>query len=130
MKTLEQVAQTYKTIAQSYIKNSYTGWKKAPYDTGNLYNQVGSFNTMDKMIQQQKGKSFITLNYAPSDAAYGKYVENGTSKMPARPFAYNAANSKEVKMAIKDYQDSQVLDINANVQKRVTVIFGKTMKKV
>lgn len=129
MKTLEQVATAYRTIAQSYIKNGYSGWKKAPYDTGNLYNQIGSFNTMQRMIQQQKGKSFVTLNYSPSGAAYGKFVEKGTRYMSSRPFAYTAGQSAEFRKVIKEYQDSEVLDINKNVQKRVTVIFGKKLKK-
>lgn len=129
MKTLEQVAAKIKQTATTYIKSSYPGWKKAPYLTGNLYRTVDSFNTPQRMIFQQKGKSFITLNYAPPGAKYGTYVENGTYRMPERPFAYNAANSKEVKAEIREYQDSQVLDINKQVQKRVTVIFQSLNKK-
>jgi hypothetical protein len=125
MKTLQDVAKKYKQVAQQYIRGGYSGWKKPPYDTGNLYNTIGSFNNDQRMIFTQKNKYFITLNYAPSGAAYGKYVEKGTSKMKARPFAGNAAKSPELRKTISEYQDSLVTDINDNVQKRVTVIFEK-----
>lgn len=128
MKTLEEVAATIKQVATTYIKNSYPGWKKAPYLTGNLYRTVESFNNPRRMIFQQKGKSFITLNYAPSGAKYGTYVENGTYKMASRPFAYNASNSAETKKAIREYQDSKVLEIHTNVNKRVTTIFQSMSK--
>lgn len=123
MKTLEQVAAKMKQVATTYIKSSYPGWKKAPYLTGNLYRSFDSFNTPQRMIATQKGKAFITLNYAPTGAKYGTYVEKGTYKMASRPFAYNAANSTEVKKEIREYQNSQVEQINADIQKRVTLIF-------
>lgn len=128
MKTLEEVAATIKQVATTYIRRGYPGWKKAPYDTGNLYRSVTSFNNPRRMIFQQKGKSFITLNYAPPEAKYGTYVEKGTYKMKSRPFAYNAANSKETKQAIREYQDSIVLEIHTNVNKRVTTIFESMNK--
>lgn len=123
MKTLEDVAETYRQVAQSLIRGGYSGWKKAPYDTGNLYRTIGSFNTNSRMIFQQKGKSFINFNYAPPGAKYGGYVEKGTRKMASRPFAYTAANSNEVKSAIREYQDSQVLEVRNEIYKRVTIIF-------
>jgi hypothetical protein len=124
MKTLEQVATKIKQVATTYIKSGYSGWKKAPYDTGNLYRTIDSFNTPQRMAFTQKNKSFITLNYAPPGAKYGTYVENGTYKMEARPFAYEAANSNEVRKEVRAYQDSQVEQINADIQKRVTLIFS------
>jgi hypothetical protein len=125
MKTLEDVAQVYRQTAQNYIRNSYSGWRKAPYDTGNLYRSIGSFNNNSRMIFQQKGKSFLNLNYAPPEAKYGTYVEKGTRRMPARPFAEYAANSKALKTAINEYENSQVLEIRKEINKRMTVIMGK-----
>ena len=123
MKTLADVAKDYKSIAQKLIRGGYPGWKKPPYLTGNLYRTVGSFNDDRRMIFTQKGKSFLTLNYAPPGARYGTYVEKGTSRMPARPFAMIAANSQDLKRSIFEYEGSKVEEVRAEVQKRMTVIF-------
>jgi len=123
MKTLADVAKDYVTITQKLIRGGYPGWKKPPYLTGNLYRTVGSFNTTQRMVFQQKGKSFITLNYAPPGARYGTYVEKGTRKMPSRPFAQIAANSSDFKRSISEYQNSIVQEVRDEVVKRMTVIF-------
>ena len=123
MKTLADVAKDYVSITQKLIRGGYPGWKKPPYLTGNLYRTVGSFNTTQRMAFQQKGKSFLTLNYAPPGAKYGTYVELGTSRMPARPFAMIAANSQELKRSIFEYEDGKVQEVRDEVQKRMTVIF-------
>jgi hypothetical protein len=123
MKTIADVAKDYVSIAQKLIRGGYPGWKKPPYLTGNLYRTVGSFNTTQRMAFQQKGKSFLTLNYAPPGAKYGTYVEKGTSRMPARPFAMIAANSQDLKRSIFEYEDGKVQEVRDEVQKRMTVIF-------
>jgi hypothetical protein len=123
MKTLADVAKDYKSITQKLIRGGYPGWKKPPYLTGNLYRTVGSFNDDKRMIFTQKGKSFLTLNYAPPGAKYGTYVEKGTSRMPARPFAMIAANSQDLKRSIFEYEDGKVQEVRDEVQKRMTVIF-------
>lgn len=122
MKTLAEVAKVYKQVATNYIRNGYSGWKKAPYDTGNLYRTVGSFNNEGRMVFKQKEKSFLNLNYAPPGAKYGLYVEKGTSLMASRPFAETAANSSEVKKAIREYQDSEVEQVRTEINKRMTII--------
>ena len=124
MKTLADVAKDYKSITQKLIIGGYPGWKKPPYLTGNLYRTVGSFNNDQRMIFTQKGKSFLTLNYAPPGARYGPYVEKGTSRMPARPFAMIAANSQDLKRSIFEYEDGKVQEVRDEVQKRMTVIFA------
>ena len=123
MKTIADVAKDYVSITQKLIRGGYPGWKKPPYLTGNLYRTVGSFNTTQRMAFQQKGKSFLTLNYAPPGAKYGTYVEKGTSRMPARPFAMIAANSQDLKRSIFEYEDGKVQEVRDEVQKRMTVIF-------
>jgi len=128
MKTIEDVAEKYRQVAQSLIKNGYSGWKKAPYDTGNLYRTVGSFNTNSRMIFKQGSKSYLNFNYAPQGAKYGGYVEKGTTKMASRPFAETAANSTELKKEIREYQDSQVLEIRNEIYKRITVIMKPITK--
>jgi hypothetical protein len=124
MKTLADVAKDYKNITQKLIRGGYPGWKKPPYLTGNLYRTVGSFNDDRRMIFTQKGKSFLTLNYAPPGAKYGTYVEKGTSRMPSRPFAMIAANSQDLKRSIFEYEDGKVQEVRDEVQKRMTVIFA------
>jgi hypothetical protein len=124
MKTIADVAKDYKSITQKLIIGGYPGWKKPPYLTGNLYRTVGSFNNDQRMIFTQKGKSFLTLNYAPPGARYGTYVEKGTSRMPARPFAMIAANSQDLKRSIFEYEDGKVQEVRDEVQKRMTVIFA------
>jgi hypothetical protein len=124
MKTLADVAKDYLSITQKLIRGGYPGWKKAPYLTGNLYRTVGSFNDDKRMIFTQKGKSFLTLNYAPPGARYGTYVEKGTSRMPSRPFAATAANSQDLKRSIFEYEDGKVQEVRDEVQKRMTVIFA------
>jgi HK97 gp10 family phage protein len=120
MKTLKDVAGLYKTLAANNLLQGST----RAYKTGNLYRSINDFNTPDKMISKQGNKSSITLNYAPPEAVYGGFVEKGTSKMRARPFAGNAADDPTLAEAIKEYQKSQVDEINATIYKRLTVVLA------
>ena len=120
MKTLKDVAGLYKTLAANNLMQGST----RAYKTGNLYRSINDFNTPDRMISKQGNKSSMTLNYAPSEAAYGGFVEKGTSKMRARPFAGNASNDPALAEAIKEYQNSQVDEINNQIYKRITLTFS------
>ena len=60
MKTLEEVAAKIKEVTLSYIKTGYTGWKKPPYLTGNLYRSVDSFNIPQRMVFSQKEPQKLT----------------------------------------------------------------------
>lgn len=107
MKEFNEVANSFRTLAQTYMINR----SKPAYKTGNLFKTVGSFNTSAKMLSSTKTKTgkkikietpkvFITLNYAPPGAEYGKFVEDGTVYMKARPFAEEAANDPLLKRQI------------------------------
>ena len=117
MKTLKDLAGLYKTLAQT---NLTTGPTKA-YKTGNLYNQIGSKNSADSMTSTpSKGKFILTLNYAPSDATYGKFVEEGTVYMDARPFAEKAANDPKLKLEINGFVNGKVDEILVEQIAKVT----------
>ena len=117
MKTLKDLAGLYKTLAQT---NLTTGPTKA-YKTGNLYNQIGSKNSADSMISTpSKSKFVLTLNYAPSDATYGKFVEEGTVYMDARPFAEKAANDPKLKLEINGFVNGKVDEILVEQIAKVT----------
>jgi hypothetical protein len=122
------VANTYRDVAQSYIKNGYSAWPNPPYLTGNLYRKVGSYNTAQKMTQK-RGKTFtVTLDFAPPKAEYGYFAETGTgthSKKGPRPYAQLGANSLEVKKAVAEWERSMVLEVNKEVGNQVSTIFGK-----
>lgn len=127
-----KVADVYRDVAQSYIKNSYSGWPNPPYLTGNLYRQVGSYNTASRMAQKS-GKTFtLTLNFAPPKAEYGYFAETGTgthiNKGP-RPYAKLAANSPQLKKAISEWERGVLFSINEEVGNNVTAAFSKFFKK-
>lgn len=107
-KTLEQIAVKYKTLTLQNIKPST--YYKAPYDTGNMFNRVSSYNTIDRMIKTKDSPYVISLQYAPDGAYYGTYVHNGTTRMVKRPFARDAANSEAILNLIDDLGDSLMND--------------------
>ena len=126
MKTLKDVAGLYKTLAQTYMVNG--PWRPA-YKTGNLYRQVGDYNTATQMIAEEKGKYTLALTYAPPAATYGKYVQNGTWKMEARPFAEYAANSTELAQAINEFNKGKVEEVAKDTLSRLSISLGKLGNK-
>ena len=125
MKTLKDVAGLYKTLAQTYMVNG--PWKPA-YKTGNLYKQVGDYNDAQQMIQQDNGIYRLVLDYAPPSAYYGRYVENGTYKMKARPFAQYAAQSDALRAAIDEFMQTQVSTTVNQLGDKLAVSLGKIGK--
>lgn len=115
MKELEQVAKTFASLAQLYMVSG--NWKPA-FKTGNLYKQVGSYNTPNRMISSKSGKNIsrfkipqktfnVALQFAPPGATYGKWVEwgNGTGVGAGnpRPFAEQASKDPLLKKTIDAY---------------------------
>ena len=101
MKTLKDVAKVYKDQALKaiypgvpYSAYKPTGNSKA-YKTGNLFREVAGRNKPSTMFKKDKktGKISFTFNFQQPD--YAKYVQYGTEKMDARPFAKIAAQSPE-----------------------------------
>jgi len=146
MKTLQDVAKkyavvpykvalTYVQVTQRLIKGGYVGWKKPPYLTGNLYRNIGSFNTPGNMLSQKGLTYSMTLNYAPpgsppNGAYYGQFVHNGYTSIggnpiAGRPYAIVAANSKDVKLAVEEYERLVITGYNGAVANQVDVIFSK-----
>ena len=112
MKTLADVAKQVTSLAQLNLTRGST---KA-YKTGNLYRNIGSYNTVGRVLGKTKlGKQRkklqdvhygieLNLVYNPPGADYGQYVEEGTVKMqPPRPFAEEAMNDPSIIRMIEEY---------------------------
>ena len=128
-----KVAETLTAVAQSYIRfGGNFGWPNPPYLTGNLYRKFGSFNTPSNTLREMGSAYKIILNYAPTGAEYGFFVETGTGtnyRKGPRPFAKNAADAPETKAAIAEYQRSQFIAISEEINNQIGLLFGKSFTK-
>jgi hypothetical protein len=108
MTTLQDIAKQISSLAQLNLQRKPT----RAIDTGNLLRKVKSANIPSKMVKELKTKdkfSFeIELDYAPPGAEYGQFVNDGTSKMAARPFADNAFEDPTVNSMLDQYFDELV----------------------
>lgn len=126
MKTLKDVAGLFKTLAQSYMING--PWRPA-YKTGNLYRTVGDYNSASQMIQEEEGRYTLVLNYAPPGAEYGKFVEEGTRYMEARPFAQYAAQDSTLKSLIEEFITGKLEKEAESVGAQLDIKFAAFKKK-
>ena len=108
MPSLQDIAKQISSLAQLNLQRQPT----RAIDTGNLLKKVKSANTPAKMVKEIKTRddySFeIELDYAPQGAEYGQFVNDGTSKMAARPFADNALNDPTVEAMLNQYYEDMV----------------------
>ena len=134
MKEFNEVANSFRTLAQTYMINR----SKPAYKTGNLFRTVGSYNTVSRMLSSTKNKTgkkikietpkvYITLNYAPPNAEYGKFVEDGTVYMKARPFAEEAANDPLLKRQIDNAVNGT---IQTTIMNAVNIGLKRAFKKL
>jgi hypothetical protein len=123
MKELEQVAKTFTSLAQLYMVSG--NWKPA-YKTGDLYKNIGSYNTPSRMITSRPARSVtkfkipqksfnVSLQFAPNikgsktgkPTTYGKWVEwgndTGVGAGNPRPFAEKASQDPLLKKTIDAY---------------------------
>ena len=109
MPSLQDIAKQISSLAQLNLQRQPT----RAIDTGNLLRKVKAANTPANMVKELKTKdnySFeIELDYAPAGAEYGQYVNDGTYKMDARPFATNAMNDPTV-IAMLDLYYEELVD--------------------
>lgn len=126
MKTYKDVAGLFKTLAQTYMVSG--PWRPA-YKTGNLYRRVGDFNTANQMLREEEGKYTIVLNYAPPGAEYGKFVEEGTRYMEARPFAQYAAQDATLQSLIEEVITNNLRKEADKVGAKLDIAFGAFTKK-
>ena len=111
MPTLNDIAKKLTSIAQLNLTSGYT----RAYKTGKLYDNIGSYNTPNRVLGKTKlGKKRLSktkkidtlefdLTYNPPGATYGQFVEEGTRYMAARPFAEEAINSPQIETMIDEY---------------------------
>jgi hypothetical protein len=111
MASLNDIAKKVSSLAQLNL----TRGKTKAYKTGNLYNNIGSYNTPNRVLGNTKlGKKRLSktdtrygielnLTYNPPGAKYGQFVEEGTRYMDARPFAEEALNSPIIDRMIEEY---------------------------
>ena len=108
MPSLQDIAKQISSLAQLNLQRQPT----RAINTGNLLKRVKAVNTPANMVKEIKTKdnySFeIELDYAPQGAEYGKFVNDGTSKMAARPFADNALNDPTVESMLNQYYEDMV----------------------
>jgi len=108
MPSLQDIAKQISSLAQLNLQRKPT----RAIDTGKLLRTVASYNTPQRMVKELKTSdtySFeIELDYAPPGAEYGKYVNDGTYKMDARPFATNAMNDPTVLSMLDQYYEDVV----------------------
>jgi hypothetical protein len=126
MKTFKDVAGLFKTLAQTYMVSG--PWRPA-YKTGNLYKRVGDFNTANQMLREEEGKYTLVLNYAPPGAEYGKFVEEGTRYMDARPFAQFASQDATLKSLIEEVIINNLKKEADKVGAQLDIKFGSFTKK-
>ena len=126
MKTFKDVAGLYKTLALTYMVSG--PWRPA-YKTGNLYRRVGDFNTANQMLKEEEGKYTLVLNYAPPGAEYGKFVEEGTRYMDARPFAQFASQDATLKSLIEEVITNNLRKEAEKVGAQLDIKFGAFTKK-
>jgi HK97 gp10 family phage protein len=96
MPTLKDIAQQFESLAKLNIQRK----PNRAIDTGRLKDSISVKQTRTN----KAGGAIFDLN----TVYYGVYVENGTSKMKARPFAAEAADSDTLKGMVDDYMKSQV----------------------
>lgn len=99
MKSLKDVAKVYKDQALKAINPGvpYRGYKTGSskaFKTGRMYKEVASRNRIQTMVTEDRsGNIVFKFDFQLPD--YAKYVQYGTEKMDARPFAQIAAQSAE-----------------------------------
>ena len=130
MKTLKDLAGLYRTLAQT---NMLSGPWRPVYKTGNLYNRIGSYNSVNQMLKEvSQNKYTLTLNFAPPGATYGYFAETGTgthSRIGPRPFAEMAANSTQLQLAINEFMEGKVEETVQTMGNMVDVAFSKLFTK-
>lgn len=109
MPTLQDIAKQISSLAQLNLQRQPTRAIK----TGKLLRKLKQKNTPASMVKKEvitkDNYSFeIELDYAPQGAEYGKFVNDGTSKMAARPFADNAINDPTVVSMLDAYYEDMV----------------------
>jgi HK97 gp10 family phage protein len=96
MATLKDIANQFESLAKLNISRM----PNKAIRTGRLRDSI----KVNQTRTNKAGGAIFDLN----SVYYGVFVENGTSKMAARPFAAEAANSDQFRAMVDDYMKSIV----------------------
>jgi len=101
--TLKDIAEQFQSLAQIAIQrppNRAVGKDRPGHKGGTLRDSI-------KVRQTRTNKAGGAI-FDLDTVYYGVFVENGTRKMKARPFAKEAADSDTLKAMVDDYMKSIV----------------------
>lgn len=132
VKELQQLAQFQRTEIQNAIFSST--FSKPVYDTGKLFNEIGSYNTVSRMLRiDADNRATISINAAPDEAFYGVFAITGTSthkKYGIRDYPSIGLDNSDVQKDIKELQDQIGKSASDSVKEQVRSIFEGLPKKV
>jgi hypothetical protein len=106
IKNISKIKLPLKNVAKQ-IRNVAS--KLAPRKTGNLRNNLRSYNTPDRMVKfDKKGNATITLFFSPPRATYGKYWNKPYGRGNGRTATIKKRYPEHFDYAEKAYKDPSV----------------------
>jgi hypothetical protein len=132
IRELKELAEFQRTEIQNAIFSST--FSKPVYESGHLFREIGSYNTVSRMLRiDADNRVTISINAAPPSAFYGIFAITGTSthkKYGIRDYPKVGLSDSEVQRDIKDIQDKIGEQANGAVREQVRTIFSGWPKKV
>lgn len=129
---LIELAEFQRTEIQNAIFS--TSFSKPVYQSGKLFREIGSYNTVSRMLRiDADNKATISINAAPPDAFYGIFAITGTSthkKYGIRNYPKVGLENAGVQQDIKQLQDQIGEQASGAVREQVRSIFSGWPKKV
>jgi hypothetical protein len=132
IKELEELATFQRTEIQNAIFS--TSFSKPVYQSGNLFREIGNYNTVARMLRiENDTQASIVINAAPPKAFYGIFAITGTSthkKYGIRDYPKIGLDDTDVQAKIKQIQDNIGSSASEAIKEQVRTMFSKLPKKV